>query len=84
MALAGLAPKLFKAGEQAQARAMIDQARRAVTELTDPEDRDGAMVYIAGSLAEIGDLDGALELARAVGKHGQAIRVAGDHRIARR
>ena len=70
MALTNFAPKLFKVGEQEQARAMIDQARRAVTELTDPEARDGAMVEIAESLAEIGDLDGALGLTRDLGKHG--------------
>ena len=71
MALAGLAPKLFKAGEKAEARAMIDQARRAATELKDPEDREGAMAYVAVSMAESGDLDGALELTRTLGKYGR-------------
>ena len=71
LALAGLAPMLFKAGEQARARSLIDQARQAASELTVPEDREGAMALVGDSLVEIGDLDGALELARSLGKYGR-------------
>jgi beta-lactamase regulating signal transducer with metallopeptidase domain len=73
MALAGLGTDLFKAGDPAHARAIIDQARRAALELAGPDARDGAMALIAGSLTKIGELDGALELTRGLGKYGKSV-----------
>ena len=69
--LAGIGKGLDKAGDPAGARDVIEQARRVVGEFTKLEDKEGANAYVAEAMAEIGDLDGALTLARACGKHGR-------------
>jgi len=71
MVLAGIGSRLYKAGDAALARNMIEQARKAASELTNPEDKDGAMPYVAQAMADIGDLDGALALVQTLGKHGK-------------
>ena len=71
LALTSIASRLNKAGDQAGAREVIEQARRAAGEFTQLDDKEGATPYVAQALAEIGDLDGALTLARTLGKHGR-------------
>ncbi|MGP0065221.1 MAG: M56 family metallopeptidase [Isosphaeraceae bacterium] len=71
LVLTGMAPMLFKAGESSQARAMIDEARRTAKELTNAEARDGMTAEAAEALADIGDLDGALDVARTIGGSGR-------------
>ncbi len=71
MALAGLGTELFKAGDPAQGRAIIDEARQAASRLTDPEVRERAMAYIASAMTRMGELDGALELMRGLGTYGK-------------
>ena len=71
MVLAGIGTKLDKAGDPANAREVIGQAHRVASEFTRLEDKEGATPYVAEAMAGIGDLDGALTLARALGKHGR-------------
>jgi tetratricopeptide (TPR) repeat protein len=72
MFLAGIASKLYKAGDRAGAKNMLEQAMKAATEeLAKQEYQEGAMPYIAQRMAEIGDLDRAINLAKTLGKHGK-------------
>jgi len=71
MVLAGIGSRLYKAGDAALARNMIEQARKAASELTKPEDKEWAMPYVAQAMADTGDLDGALALVRTLGKFGK-------------
>ena len=71
LSLTAIASRLNKAGDHAGAREVIEQARRVAGEFTQLDDKDGATPFVAQALAEIGDLDGALTLARTLGKHGQ-------------
>jgi beta-lactamase regulating signal transducer with metallopeptidase domain len=71
VALTATAIGLNKAGDRAGAREVIEQARRVASEFTQREDKEGATAFVAETLAEIGDLDGALTLARTLGKHGR-------------
>jgi len=71
MALAEIGNGLHKAGDLAGARNVLEQARKAVSELTKPEDKEGAMPYVARAMAEIGGMDEALKLTRTLGKRGQ-------------
>jgi tetratricopeptide (TPR) repeat protein len=71
LALTAIASMLNKVGDQAGAHEIIEQARRVVGEFTKLEDKEGAAPYVARALAEIGDLDGALALARTLEKHGR-------------
>jgi beta-lactamase regulating signal transducer with metallopeptidase domain/tetratricopeptide (TPR) repeat protein len=71
LALTAIASKLNKAGDRAGAREVIEQARRAAGEFTQLDDKEGATPFVAQTLAEIGDLDGALTLARTLVKHGR-------------
>jgi len=70
LVLSRLSSKLAGVGDQAGARDAMEQARRAASEFTKPEDQERVMPYIVESMAEIGDLDGALNLARNLGKNG--------------
>ena len=71
IALTAIGSTLSKVGDPAGARDVIDQARRVAREFTKLEDREGATPYVARAMAEIGDLEGALTLARTLGKHGR-------------
>jgi len=72
MVLAGIGSKLHKAGDAAGAHDVTEQAHRAAMLLTNAEEKQGVMTYVAGARAEIGDLDGALGLAQTLGKYGRS------------
>ena len=80
MALTGVAASLHKLGEFTEARKVIEQSRRLANELPDQEEKKGALGYIAQALARTGDLDGALQLTKSLGKSGaeSAIRMIVD------
>ena len=60
-------------GRTAGARNVIEQAAGG-QRVTTPEEKEGAMPYVAQAMAEIGDLDGALSQAQTLGKYGGLLR----------
>ena len=70
MILAYIAISLHKAGDNAKARTVIEQAHQVTKELPDEREKQGAMAHIARGMAETGDLNGALELIQSLDKYG--------------
>ncbi len=57
-----------KSGDAAWARDVIKRARVLANELPEQAERDGAMCFVAQSLAEIGDVKGAIEVSQKLGQ----------------
>jgi beta-lactamase regulating signal transducer with metallopeptidase domain/tetratricopeptide (TPR) repeat protein len=71
MFLAGIGSGMYQAGDRAEAKKVFEQAIKAATaELTKQEYQEGAMPRVVQAMAEIGDLDRAINLAQSLGKHG--------------
>jgi len=69
--LAAIGSRLHKTGDTAGGRELIEQGRRAASELPERDSREKAMPYIAAAMTETGDLDGALKLLELLEKNGQ-------------
>jgi beta-lactamase regulating signal transducer with metallopeptidase domain/tetratricopeptide (TPR) repeat protein len=67
--MSSIGSSLHKAGDPAGGREMIEQGRRAATELPELENREKAMRYVALAMAETGDLDGALKVVGSLGRN---------------
>ena len=70
MALAYIAINFHKAGDHRGAGTVIAQARQLAAELPEQREKEAALAEITRALAETGDIDGALQLARSLDKHG--------------
>ncbi len=65
--LAYVAIELQKAGDKTAARAMIEEARRLASELSERHERESTLAHVARAMAVTGDSDGALQLTRGLG-----------------
>jgi len=77
--LSTIASRMLRTGDAAGARDLVGLARHAAEGLPTPQDRNGAMPYVAAAAAETGDLDGALAMAWALEEPGSL--AALDHII---
>ena len=68
--LAYNAISVHKAGDHRGAGTVIAQARQLAGELPEHREKEAALAEITRALAETGDIDGALQLARSLDKHG--------------
>ncbi len=66
--LAGIGSKLYQTGDSAGGTRVIDQAQGIALELTDAKEKEGALAFVSQTLVEIGELDRALAMVRALEK----------------
>ncbi len=70
MALAYIAISFHKAGDHKGAGTVIGHARQLAGELPEHREKEAALAEITRALAETGDIEGALQLASSLDKHG--------------
>jgi beta-lactamase regulating signal transducer with metallopeptidase domain/tetratricopeptide (TPR) repeat protein len=72
MILCEFGARIHQAGDAVRARELLDEARRLAEGLSDPKDRNGALPYVAASLACTGQLHEAFEVIRSLDGPGRA------------